>query len=387
MAKRSELTNNILKIISENQALPNQVTKPEFEVLQKAAVDSPEDGPTDYAKDVKKAPKRRADKDASDDATGAKKDNKGATVKEEKDEDADEANSASDDDDKDSKDDKKGDKKDDKKKENPFDKFKKKKSVKEEKDEEDEDDEKEVAEDVSALFAGEQLTEAFKKKAVVIFETAVNIRLEKKATELQEAYETELASQVQAIEESMESKIDGFLSYVVEQWSTDHQLEIERGIRTEIAESMIAGLKSLFEQHSIEIPEAKIDVVEKLSEELSKVKSTLNDTLRVNAQLKESLDLAKRNEIISESVKNMPASQADKIRTLAEKLSFKNANTFTESIQVLKETYASNGGDKKVPSTQLTEELTNGPDTMVNEDDSVVGRYVTQFKKIQARQN
>jgi hypothetical protein len=375
------LKKDILAII--NEATETVTESPEFDVLQTKAVDKPTDGPTDYAKGVKKAPKRRADKDTGPDSDGAK-DTKdrvtfadvtekggGPSIREEKDEDEDE----DEDEDKDSTEDKKDDaKKKDGKKENPFDKFKKKKkTVKEEKDEEDEGDEEDMAEDVSALFAGETLTETFKKKAVVIFETAVRLRVDQKVVELEEAFEVRLLAETQEIEEALETKVDGFLSYVTEQWVTEHNLELENGIRTEVAESFIAGLKSLFEQHSIDIPDTKVDIVEKLSEDLARVTQVLNAQLKVNATLQESLNLEKRKSVLQESLKDLPASQADKIRTLSESLSFKNATSFEDSITVLKETYAGTG-KKPVSVDLLTEELSN-TNVETPETNSLMDRY------------
>lgn len=369
---------DILAIITEaTDVVTRPESTPEFDELQSKAVTKPTDKGSDYAKGVKgKAPKRRADKDTGLDSDGAK-DNKGKVTFDDIKEGAIEDDV--DDDEKDEESSKDGDKK---KKENPFDKFKKKKkSVKEEKDKEDEEDEEDMAENISFLFAGEELTETFKKKAVVVFETAVNLRVDQKVVELEEAFEARLAEETKTIEEALETKVDGFLSYVTEQWVTDHNLELENGIRTEIAESFIAGLKSLFEQHSIEIPATKVDVVEKLSEELAKTKSALNAQLRTNANIQESLNVETRKSIIRESLKDLPASQADKLRTLSESLSFKDETSFTESLTVLKETYAGTSTSKTKNSQQLTEELTN--------DDVVVptGGLMDIYNKTISRHN
>lgn len=227
-------------------------------------------------------------------------------------------------------------------------------------DKKDDKDKKDIEEDISALFAGETVTEAFKKKAALIFETAIGVRvnavLGQKTKEITEAVEAVKAAEVETIKEALATKVDTFLNYVAEQWVSANALPIENTIRASIAEDFIAGLKTLFENHYIEIPASKVDVVATLADRVEKLEEQLNNQITSNAGLAEENRRFKREQIVSEVTEGLVAAQADKLKTLAENVEFKDAASFKESLTTLKESY--NGKDKAPKAQNLTEEKT-----------------------------
>ena len=205
--------------------------------------------------------------------------------------------------------------------------------------EEEQPTETSVNEHLESLFGGENLSEEFMNKASVVFEAALN----EKTTQIKEKVLQESAVLVEeAISEGVNElagRLDEYLSYVVEEWLKENKLAVESGIRTEIAESFIGGLKNLFTTHYIEVPEKKHDVLEDLFDENSQLEDTLNEQIKVNVELSKEITTSKARSVFLEAVSDMSQLDAERLASLAESIDFSNPEEFKRKITVLKENY------------------------------------------------
>lgn len=216
----------------------------------------------------------------------------------------------------------------------------------EEDGEDDESDLKvDVTEDVAALVNGEELTEEFKTKAATIFEAAVVSRVRTEVQRIQEEHDKSLTEQIEQLKTSLVEKVDGYLDYVVEQWLRENELAVENGVKNEIMESFISGMKGLFERHYIEVPEERANILEELTAQVNEARSALNEQLEVNIELKKSINEMKRTAIIGEFTRDMPAASAEKFTGLCEELVFDNTASFKQKLKTIRENYFS----KKTP--------------------------------------
>lgn len=224
-----------------------------------------------------------------------------------------------------------------------------------------------VSEDVAALVDGEELSEEFKTKAATIFEAAVVTRVKAEVAKIEEEFDTKLAEQVESIKEGLVEKVDGYLNYVVEQWMTDNELALENGMKTEITESFIEGMKGLFEQHYIDVPQEKFDIVGDLQEEAESTKAKLDEQLAANVELTKQINEMKRVASITESANGLSELDVEKFKGLAEELSFEDADNFKTKLQTIKENYFGKKATASVSSVvtdepvALTEETTVSP--------------------------
>ena len=196
-----------------------------------------------------------------------------------------------------------------------------------------------VKEDVEALINGEDLTEEFKTKAATIFEAAVVTRVKAEIARLEEEFDSKLAEQVEEIKEGIVEKVDGYLNYVVEQWMVDNELALESGMKSEILESFVSGMKDLFEQHYIDVPEETFDVVGDLQEQVESIKAKLDEQLASNVQLTKQINEMTRESTISEFCSDMADLDVEKFKGLAEELSFEDTESFKTKLQTIKENY------------------------------------------------
>lgn len=196
-----------------------------------------------------------------------------------------------------------------------------------------------VSQDVAALVNGEELSEEFKTKAATIFEAAVVTRVKQEVAKLEEEFDAKLAEQVESIKEGMVEKVDGYLNYVVEQWMTDNELALENGMKAEIMESFVSGMKGLFEQHYIEVPEEKFDVLADLQEEAEFTKAKLDEQLAANVELTKKINEMTRTSTIAEASSGMADTDVEKFNALAEELSFEDIESFKTKLQTIKENY------------------------------------------------
>ena len=197
-----------------------------------------------------------------------------------------------------------------------------------------------LSDDVKALVSTDaDLSEEFKEKAATIFETAVKTRIQEQVKVLEAQYEEKLSKESETIKEAMVEKVDSYLNYVVEEWMKENELAVERGIRTEIAEDFITGLKSLFKEHYIDVPEEKYNVLDDLTNQTKDLESKLNEQIEKNVNLsKEVSDLHKR-EAIAEVSEDLTDTETEKFVSMAENVEYDSAEKFKEKLETIKESY------------------------------------------------
>jgi hypothetical protein len=196
-----------------------------------------------------------------------------------------------------------------------------------------------MQEAMDALFAGEELSEDFKAKAATIFEAAVKAKLAEEVVVLEEAYAATLEEEVNTIEESLSSNVDDYLNYVVEQWASENEIAIEAGLRSELTEDFISGLRSLFAEHYIDIPEDKVSVVEEMGKEIFSLKNKLNEEIDHNVALNKMLSESTANEVLANACEGLTDTQTEKLKTLAEGIEYANVNEYAQKLSVLRENY------------------------------------------------
>jgi len=200
-------------------------------------------------------------------------------------------------------------------------------------------EEVDLDEDMEALFNGEQLSEEFKEKAKTIFEAAVNIRVAKIEEQLQEAYEDTLNEQLESIQVELAENVDDYLNYVVESWVLDNEVAIEAGLRTELTEDFISGLRNLFLENYIDVPEEKIQVIDEMLEQNQELEEKLNEQIEQNVQLKKQVNENLKEALFVSMTKDLPDTHVAKLRDLTEGLEFVDENTFIEKVSTIYENY------------------------------------------------
>ena len=197
-----------------------------------------------------------------------------------------------------------------------------------------------VTEHVEALMSGEgELTDEFKKKAATVFESAVKSKVRDEVKRLQENYDEELVESVKINKSELTEKVDTYMNYVVEQWMKDNELALERGLKGEIAEDFIAGLKQLFEDHYVDIPDDKYDVLQAQSDKIAELEEKVNKTLEESMNLKKGNDSLTRNKVISEMSSDLADTEIEKFKGLTEDVDFGSEEDFRGKLDTLKESY------------------------------------------------
>lgn len=222
-----------------------------------------------------------------------------------------------------------------------------------------------MAEQLDGLFSGENLSEDFKTKATVVFEAALNEKVSEIREQLIKEGAEVIQSEVNAAVEGLAARLDEYLNYVVEEWMKENKLAVESGIRTEIAESFMTGLKNLFESHYVEVPESKHDVLEDLFTENQQLEAALNEQLQENIEYKNEIIRGQARSAFLEATADMTRVDAERLASLAESIEFGNAEEFKSKVAILKENYLKAA---PVASTQTEEtagnvlnESTNNP--------------------------
>ena len=197
-----------------------------------------------------------------------------------------------------------------------------------------------VTEHVEALMSGEgDLTDEFKKKAATVFESAVKSKVRDEVSRLQENYENEIEEGVKSNKSELTEKVDTYMNYVVEEWMKENELSVERGLKGEIAEDFIAGLKQLFEDHYVDIPDEKYDVLQAQSDKIAELEEKVNKTLDESMNLKKGNDSLTRNKVISEMSSDLADTEIEKFKGLTEDVDFGNEEDFKGKLDTLKESY------------------------------------------------
>jgi len=196
-----------------------------------------------------------------------------------------------------------------------------------------------MKEDLDALLGGENLSEEFVSKASTIFEAAVIARAEEVIAEAEVALQEQFETAVEEIKEDLAAKVDDYLNYMVEEWMKENALAIEKGLRAEIVEDFITGLKGLFEEHYIDIPEEKVQVVEELTSKVEELEAALNEQIARGIELSKSLNEQKKIEAIYTACEGLTQTQVEKLKSLAEGVEFTTEEEFVAKVDVLKESY------------------------------------------------
>ena len=215
-----------------------------------------------------------------------------------------------------------------------------------------------IEEDVNALLGGEDLSEDFKNKAKTIFEAAINAKVAGIKEELEAQYEEKLAEEIEAAKESLAERVDSYLEYVADEWFEENALAIENGLKTEMTESFLEGMKGLFEEHYVTIPEDKYDVLESMVEKLDDMETKLNEQIEKNIALNGRLSEATADGILDEVSEGLAVTQKEKLASLSESVEFESEAQYREKLETLKESYFSG----KAPVAK-TETLSEGVDS------------------------
>lgn len=208
--------------------------------------------------------------------------------------------------------------------------------------------------DVAALTEGTELTEEFKEKATTIFEAAVKSKLSEEWAKLEEQFETRVSEQVTSVKADLAEEVGGTIKYAIKAWLEENQVSIDRGIRNEITEDFIAGLKNLFQEHYINIPDDKVDVVEGMSEDIRKMEDSLNEQIERNVKLQGRLDESAKTVILNVISEGLADTQKDKLASLAESVEFESEEKFTEKVKTLRESYFP--ANPATPAVEATDE-------------------------------
>jgi len=239
-----------------------------------------------------------------------------------------------------------------------------------------EDETIDLTDDVKALFEGEELSDSFQEKAKTIFEATIKSKIASLKESLEKKYEASIEEQMSEWKSSLQERVDGYLHYVSTEWIEENALQVESGIRGELSESFMTGLKGLFEEHYVSIPEDKYDVLEAMVTKLDEMETKLNEQIDSNVVLTQRLSVSVSDNILDEASAGLALSQKEKLAELAKGVEFESEEQYREKLNTLKESYFT---PKKVDESQeVTEE------TSINEDVSpVMGQYLQALHKFQ----
>ena len=219
-----------------------------------------------------------------------------------------------------------------------------------------------LSDDVNALTEGDGLSEEFKKKAATIFEAAIRMKLKEEIEHLDEKYEAKLASEIEEAKTDMAEKVDDYLNYVVEEWMKQNEVALEHKLKTEIAEGFMVGLKTLFEEHSISIPDEQFDMLDAAAEQVNELENKLNEQIESNNDLNKENDELKKEAILLDVASDLADTEVEKFAGLAESVAYENAEDYAEKLSTLKESYfpkspSSNNDDTAAPVEGTVEDM------------------------------
>ena len=234
-----------------------------------------------------------------------------------------------------------------------------------------------VSQDVEALIQGEELSEEFKTKAATIFETAIKSKVRSELEKIQEENEQLMTTIAEESLTSMVEKVDDYLNYVVEQWMSDNELAIERGLKGEVAEDFISGLKGLFEDHYIDVPDEKYDILEANLTKIEELEDKLNKQMEENVQLKKAKGELVKESMIADVADGMTDTETEKFQSLVDDVEFSDEESYKEKLQTIKESYFGTG---KVESEE-TETLTEEGSEQTEEVSDTMATYMSAIKK------
>ena len=240
-----------------------------------------------------------------------------------------------------------------------------------------------MKEHIDAMFNGEDLSEDFKDKATTIFEAAIHARVQEEVESIEEAFADRLEEAVTEIAEEMSSKLDDYLNYCVEQWMKENEVAIEHSLKSEITEEFMDGLKNLFAENYIEIPEDKLDVLEQLTMKVEELQDKLNNQISENIDLSKSIDNFAQHDIFNQVAEGLALTQVERLRQLSEGIDFDSPQTYQQKLLLVKEnyfpasqpSYQNSDEDNAIGNNDLSEE------THVNFQDGNVKRYFSAIAR------
>jgi len=238
-----------------------------------------------------------------------------------------------------------------------------------------------VKEDVDALLNGEELSEEFRQKAETIFEAAVMTRVKAELARIEEEFESKLAEQVAQNTEGLVEQVDGYLGYIAEQWMTQNEIALERGMKSDILEGFIGGLKNLFEEHYIDIPEEKFDVLGEMESKIDELEAKLNEQVAANIELSKTLAESNRAEIVKTVSEGLTDTETEKFMSLVEELSYEDQASFETKVKTIRENYFTT----KAATVQSV--VTDAPVEALTEEvskklDPTMSAYAAQLNKL-----
>lgn len=214
-------------------------------------------------------------------------------------------------------------------------------------------------EDIDAMFSGEELSEEFKEKVTTLFEAAVNAKVIAEMVSLEEQYEQAITEELRVFTEEVTDKLDAYLDYVVENWMAENEVAVESALRNELAEEFIGGLKNLFSEHYINIPESKVEVVETLANKVEELEYQLDESILAQSEMKKVIFESTKKEILESLSEGLALTQQEKLRALAEGIEFDgDVETYEKKLRIIKETYFKSG--TKTHSSNIEEESFEG---------------------------
>jgi hypothetical protein len=239
-----------------------------------------------------------------------------------------------------------------------------------------------VQEDISAMFADDStISESFKSKAATIFEARVYDRVNQIQEEIETRYAGMLEEAIDAVKTELTEQVDDYLNYVVEHWIQENEIAIEKGLRSELTEDFIAGLRNLFAEHYIDVPEDKVDLVEELATKVESLEGQLNEEIERGIHYKKALVESTKNEILHDVCEGLTVTQFEKIKSLAESAEFSTADEYYEKIETIRENYFPSGL-KKADAQQLHEEVLDDGTVKVQNIDPFVAAVTNNISKI-----
>ena len=234
-----------------------------------------------------------------------------------------------------------------------------------------------IDDDVNALLGGEELSEEFKAKAKTIFETALKTKVAEVRKLLEQQYDEKLGEEILEAKDALAERVDSYLEYVADEWFTENQLAVENGLKEELTQSFLGGMKSLFEEHYVQIPEDKYDVLESMVEKLDDMESKLNEQIEKNINLNKRLAESVADGILDEVSEGLASTQKEKLASLAESVEFESENNYREKLETLKQSYFAQKSSPAVKTETLSEGLEASPE-------SVEGSMAAYLKTLQS---
>lgn len=259
-----------------------------------------------------------------------------------------------------------------------------KKTMKEEEDKQEEvvtEESIDLSEDVNAIFADDStISEEFKSKVATIFEARVMDRVAQIEEQIETQYATMLEEAVEELKTDLTEKVNDYLAYVVEQWMADNEIAIEKGIRAELTEDFIAGLRNLFAEHYIDVPAEKVDLVDEMASKIDELEEKLNEEVERNVEYRKALIEAVKSEITHQVCEGLTATQVEKIKSLAESVEFSTEEEYQQKLETIRENYFPSGV-KKADAAQLNEQIEDVSDKKTGSVDPLIASVVQSISK------